>query len=283
MTTLDEMKNPLQPQIPTPEESGDGLEIGPRRVSFFILVLKTFAGFGGGFAGTVVLLIIFLLSSSILGPLTGATVEGELAAGETSPLFLVVLMAMIFATSVVSSLFATLLLAYTERDRYNRLATTMGQVFLANIVIFLFVVPVYLMTSTARLELAAYAAGLQIIISTAASALILELLHDNRYPLLAVYNTLLAILVATALNLLLYSITGSATVLMFATLPVTWSFIGFTQAAFTMFYGWICQTWGVDYLANTASFGTDYGVPDQTEEEIAVAPDVEGTEFLRRE
>lgn len=270
----------MEGQSVQPQPEG---EFGPRKMSFFILVLKTFAGFGGGIAGTMIMLLIFLLASSILEPVLGSTVQGEAASGETSPLFMVVLMGMVFATSVVSSMLSTLLLAYTERDRYTRIATTMSQVFIINIVIFAFVLPIYLTTSTTRLELTAFAAVMQIILSSAASALILELVHDRRYPLLAVYTTVLGILVALGINFFLYITSGNATIIMFAALPVIWSLIGFSQAALTMIYFWIYETWGSDFLASTASFGTDYGVPDTSEDDEEVMPeDTEGTNFLKR-
>ncbi len=266
---------------PQPEQEP---EYGPRRLTFFTLVLKTFAGFGGGLAGTAVLLLIFLATSSILQPVLGLTAEAELMAGEISPLFMVVLMAMIFATSLVSSILGPLFLAYTERDRYTRIATMLGQIFIINLVIFAFVLPIYLTASTDRMELTIYAAGLQIILSSTASALIMELIHDSRYPLLAVYNTILAILVAVAINFLLYFATGNATILLFASLPIIWSVIGFSQATVTMFYYWIFSNWGTDFLANSATFGSDYGTPDQTEEEQEMLhEDVAGSDFLDQE
>ena len=272
-------ENSINMPMETYSEESDG----PRRMSFFTLVLKGFAGFVGGVAGTLVLLVIFLLASSILQPVLGSAVATETASGEASPLFMVVLMAMLFSTSLVSSLLGTLLLAYTERDRYTRIPTMLFQVFIVNIAIFAFVLPIYLTTSTARLELTAFAAALQIILSASASALVLELLHDYRYSLLAVYTTVLGILVSTGINFFLYYISGNATIVLFAALPIIWSFIGLSQAVLSMIYFWIYQTWGSDFLASTTSFGRDYGVPDQTEEEEQmVQPDVEGGDFLKQ-
>lgn len=257
---------------------------GPRQLTFFHLVLKTFAGLVGGSVGTAILLVIFLAASSVLQPVLGGVAEGELAAGETSPLFMVVLMVMVFTTSVASSLISTLLICYTERERYNRIATTMTQIFIMNFVIFAFVVPIYLTTSTTSISLTAYAAGLHIILSATASALILELIHETRYPLLPVYTTLLAILGALGVNFFLFFITGNATVLFFAALPVIWTSIGFSQAALTIFYRWLVQTWGTDFLASSVNYGADYGVPEEREDENKPPdkPDVEGGQFLQQ-
>ena len=261
------------------------IAFGPRRLNFLTLVLKTFAGLAGGIAGTGIMLLIFLGTSSILQPILGPLAGAEAAAGEASPLFIVVLMSMVFATSIVSSMVSTLLIAYTERDRYTKIATAMSQVFIINMVIFAFVLPIYLTTSVARLELTAFAAFIQVILSTTASALILELIHDHRYALLAVYTTILAILVATGVNYFLYYITGTATIMFFAALPIYWATIGFSQSALTMIYYWIYETWGSDFLASSTTFGADYGVPDtseEEEEEEMQKPDSEGANFFKQ-
>jgi len=268
-----------QPQ-PQPE-----IAYGPRKLNFLTLVLKTLAGLAGGIAGTGIMVLIFLGTSSILQPILGPLAGADAATGESSPLFIVVLMGMVFATSIVSSMVSTLLIAYTERDRYNKIATAMSQVFIINMVIFAFVLPIYLTTSVSRLELTAFAAFIQVILSTTASALILELIHDHRYALLAVYTTILAILVATGVNYFLYYITGTATIMFFAALPIYWATIGFSQSSLTMIYYWIYETWGSDFLASSTTFGADYGVPDTSEEEEEEAmqkPDSEGGDFFKQ-
>lgn len=266
---------PMQPQAE--------VEYGPRKMSFFTLVLKTFAGLAGGVAGTLVLLLIFLLTSSILQPVLS---PAETQAQEISPLFIFVLMAMIFATSVVSSLVAPLLISYTERERYTRVATAMSQIFIINIVIFAFVAPIYLTTSTTHLELTAGAAALQIILSATAGALIMELIHDYRYSLISVYTTVLGVLVASAISFFLYSGLGGigTTLLLFAVLPIIWTMIGFFQGALAMFYYWLFQNYGMDFLATSTSYGADYGIPDESEdeEEEPEHEDTEGGNFLRQ-
>jgi MFS family permease len=295
---MEDLNNQFQPQQGQNDQSYQqdaGIQntpsepqYGPRKMSFFTLVLKTFAGMGGGLAGSMILLLIFLLSSSILQPILGATAESEAAAGEVSSLFMVILLAMVFATSIISSMVGTLFLCYTERARHNRIATTMSQVFIINLVIFAFVLPIYLTTSTTRLELTAFAAALQIIMSATASAMILELIHDRKYALISVYSTVLAMLVASGINFFLYFTMKNATMLLFVAVPIIWTLIGFSQAVVQMLYYWIFQTWGSDFLASSASFGTDYGVPDQSEEEeelaeqAAARPDTEGANFLKQ-
>ncbi len=253
---------------------------GPRQVSLFTLFAKTFMGLCGGIFGSLILLLIFLASSSVLQPvLSPAEATGE----SVNPIFIVILMAMIFATTLISSLLTPWLLSYTERLRYPRIVTAIYQIFIVNLIIFAFTAPIYLTTSTSNLELSAFAAGLQIVMVSLSSALIMEILNDEKYPLLAVYTTVIGVLVATAVNLFLFQMMKSATVLLFAALPITWASIGFFQACLAMIYYWYYINWGNDFLASTTSYGTEYaGVQEEVEEaEEELPEDKAGGDFLK--
>ncbi len=255
---------------------------GPRHVSFFTMFAKTFLGLCGGVFGSLILLLIFLASSSVLQPvLNPAASTGE----QVNPIFIVILMAMIFITSLISSMTTPMLLSFTERLRYPRIMTAIYQIFILNLVIFAFVAPIYLTTSTSSLEFTAYAAGLQIILVATASALIMEILNDERYPLLAVYTTIIAMLVATSVNIFLYQIFHSATVLLFAALPITWASIGFFQGVLAMVYYWYYLNWGNDFLASASTYGMEYaGVAAEEalrEEEELPPEDRNGGDFLK--
>ncbi len=249
-------------------------QIGPRKLTFFMLVLKTFAGLGGGIIGATALILIFLGASSILQPVITNTLEGGI-----SPLFMVVILIMMLVTTLLSGIMGTLFICYTERDRYTKISTTIMQVFIVNLVIFAFMVPVYITTATSNIELTLYTAGVQIILSAIASNLIMELIHDYKYALLSVYSIILGAITATALNILLYSITGNATILIFIALPVIWGSIGFFHGATPIFYYWIYQTWDTDFLLTTADLGQDYGIEEEEEE---LPEDVEGSKFLEK-
>lgn len=260
--------------------------MGPRSLSLFTLFLKTFAGLGGGLAGTLILVIIFLAASSFLQPILGGMEQFDQArVNEISPLFLFALIGMLFATSLISSMLGCLLLSYTERDRYTRVSTSMGQIFIFNFIILLFMLPIFLAASIPKEPTGLFiAAGMHIILSSMASMLILEVLHDARYPLLSVYTTILAILSAVGVSTIVFIFSGNTTILMLTTLPLIWASIGFFQAFVAMVYRWIWETWGVDYLATESALGTDYGIPEEYEEaeEEPPKPDMEGTDFLRQ-
>jgi hypothetical protein len=253
---------------------------GPRQVSLFTLFAKTFLGLCGGVFGSLILLLIFLAASSILQPvLSPAEATGE----QINPIFIVLLMAMIFATTLISSMFTPWLLSITERQRYPRIITAVYQIFIINLIIFAFTAPLYLSTTVSSLEFAAFAAGLQIVLVSMASALIMEILNDERYPLLAVYTTVIGVLIATSINLFLFQMMKSATVLMFAALPITWASIGFFQAALAMIYYWYYINWGNDFLASANNYGVEYaGVQEEVEEaEQELPEDKTGSDFFK--
>jgi len=262
-------QNPIDNQQPAVNQQGYQNTLpeeayGPRPISLFTVFAKTFLGLCGGMFGSLILLLIFLAASSVLQPvLSPADATNE----TVNPIFIVILMAMIFATSLISSILTPWLLSYTERLRYPRIVTAIYQIFIMNLIVFAFTAPIYLTTSTTSLEFTAYAAGLQVVMVSLAASLIMEILNDDRYPLLAVYTTVLGILVATATNLFLFQIFKSATVLLFTALPITWGAIGFFQAALAMVYYWYYLNWGNDFLATTTSYGSEYAGLQQEEEE----------------
>jgi hypothetical protein len=267
-----------QPAQQTVQPASDNY--GPRQVSLFTLFAKTFLGLVGGVFGSLVLLIIFLASASVLQPVLS---PAEATTDQINPIFIVILMAMIFATSLITRMITPWLLSYTERLRYPRMVTATYQTFIVNLIIFAFTAPIYLSTSTTSLEFTAYAAGLQIVMVCLSSALIMEILNDEKYPLLGVYTSVIGVLIATAVNLFLFQMLKSATVLLFAALPITWASIGFFQACIAMIYYWYYLNWGNDFLASNTSYGTEYaGVQEEVEEEEKELPeDKAGGDFFK--
>ena len=254
-------------------------ELGPRKMSFFTLVLKVLLGFITGIIGSMLLLLIFLGASSILRPVL---TPAEATVNEISPLFIIIVMAMIFITSMVTSTLAPYFFSYTERDHYLKVTTPIYQIFIFNLVIFAFVSPIYLSTSLDRLELAAYAAGLHIVLSALSSSLIFEIMNDVKYSLLGVYSSVLGVLVSTAVNLFIYRLFLTPTVLLFVALPITWTAIGFFQGALPIFYNWYVATWGGnDFLLTTNSYGQEYGEQEEVVEE-QLPEDKDGSDFLKK-
>ncbi|MBN1495047.1 hypothetical protein JW911_04950 [Candidatus Peregrinibacteria bacterium] len=264
------------------QETVGEVSVEAPRMTFLALITRTISSLAGGIAGTLVLLIIYILSASIVSPVLMP--QGEQT--EVSPLFIFVLMAMIFAATLIANLISPLLISFTQRDKYKRITTTLFQVFIINVVIFLILVPIYFFSSQISYEFTSYAAGLQIAFGVLASALILEIISNYKYALLGVYSVIFAIVAGLALNILVYQFTGNATILLFIALPVLWGGVGFTYGIFIMFYHWVVETWGTDFLATSQEYSKDYGIEEQEIEtmvDIEPPEDKEGVDFLRKQ
>lgn len=254
--------------------------------TFLNLITRTLTGLGGGILGTAVLLVIYILTVSIVAPVLTTAGDSETM---LSPLFIFILMGMIFASTLAANLIAPLLISFTARERYQRITTSLFQIFIVNIVVFLILIPIYLFATSLGLEFIGYAAGLQIVFSVLASALIFEIIANYKYALLGVYSTIFAVLIAIAFCITLFQATGNATILLFLALPLLWGGVGFTFGLVGLIYQWIVNTWGTDYLATFQEYSKDYGVTEaeeiaEEEKRMAEEPpavDTEGIDFLR--
>lgn len=254
---------------------------GPEAPSFLTLVLKTFAGLGGGICGMLVLLVIFLGASTILQPAIAPDVSIEDGTGK-SPLFIFVFMAMIFLTSLAANILGSLFFTFVERERYSRASTALYQIFFANMVIFGLLAPIYiLLDSQNALSMIGFLAGFHVLISALASVLVLEIIGNLRYALVGVYGVVFSVVISTAVVMGLYYFTqNNPVVVLFTALPLMWVSLGFVTVITEMFYHWLWTIYGTDFLMSTQKFGADYA--EEEPEEAPPPPDVEGAEFLKK-
>lgn len=255
-------------------------QAGPPSPSFLTLVLKTFAGLGGGIAGMLILLLIFLGASTIL---ESAINPEALGVEETSKnqLFIFVFMAMIFLTSLGANILGSLFFSFVEHEKYSRTSTAMYQIFFVNLVIFVILAPIYLVLDSRNLlDMTGFLAGFHVLLSALASVMILEIIGNLRYAVVGVYGVVFALMISTGAMMVVYEFSDrNPTVVLFATLPVMWTVLGFVTVIVEMFYHWIWTLYGTDFLMSKTEFGKDYGEPEI--EEAPPPPDVTGSEFLK--
>lgn len=253
------------------------IKTGPNDPSFLTLVLKTFAGLGGGVAGMLILLLIFLGSSTILRSAFYPEL-GEQA--DKNPLFIFVFMAMIFLTSLGSNLIGSLFFTFVDHDKYSRTSTVIYQIFFVNVVIFVLLAPIYLLLDArGLLDLTGFLAGFHVLASAMASVMILEILGNLKYALVGVYGIVFSLMISTGLILIIYEFSGrNPTIVLFSTLPIMWTSLGFVTVIAEMLYRWLYTIYGTDFLMSGTSFGQDYGESEPEEDEPP--PDVEGSTFL---
>lgn len=265
-------------ELPTTESESSN-NTGPSSPSFLTLVLKTMAGLGGGVAGTLILLVIFLLASTILEP---AFNPGSLGVdgGDKNPLFIFVFMAMIFLTSLGSNLLGSLFFSFVQHEKYGKVSTSMYQIFFVNVVIFIIMAPIYIILDTqGLLNLTGFLAGFHVLLAALASVMILEIIGNIRYALVGVYGVIFSLLFSVGTIMLILQFTQqNPTVVLFATLPIMWTSLGFISVVVEMVYRWIWTLYGTDFLASATEYGGDYG--EDEPEEVSPPPDVSGSEFL---
>lgn len=255
----------------------------PKKVTFLELVLKTLAGFGGGLGGTFILLLIFLLSSSVFEPLLNQEEGLEAVTGGTPLLLVFVFMIMIFVASLSANLLSSFFMSFTDRERYQKISTTLYQIFIINLVVLVFTAPLYFIVSSLGVSFLAVVSALQVIVTAQASALIMEVLADYRYALVSVYSIVFAILVAVGTNFFFFQATGKPEILLFVAIPIIWTSIGFFEALFGMFYRWMFVSYGTDFLRSDANLGREVveealEMPEEEKEK-----DVAGSDFLKKD
>lgn len=256
-------------------------QAGPPSPTFLTLVLKTVAGLGGGIAGMLILLLIFLGASTILQSAFNPEWGFEDTAVK-SPLFIFVFMAMIFLTSLGANLLGSLFFTFVEHDKYGRASTALYQIFFVNLVIFIIMAPIYLLLDSRNLlDMIGFLAAFHVLLSSLASVMILEIIGNLRYALIGVYGVIFSLLISTAVMMVIYELTQrNPTIVLFATLPIMWTTLGFVTVVVEMLYRWIWTIYGTDFLMSKTEYGKDYGEP---EPEVAPPPpDVTGAEFLKK-
>ena len=230
--------------------------IGPRAVSVSTVIFKTLAGLGTGFLGTILLLIFVGIALAIS------------ASGMQGPFMAFTALIMGLIVSLVTNSLSVLAFSQIDRNKYPSMRPLLRHITSLNIVIFLFLVPVYAIASVRDIQTIFLVLSLQLALSAQASAFVLELsaAKNSRENMLAVYGVTFGMLMALLINGMVYAIAGYATsgvsettarftsggstILLFFILPMTWMFFGFFTTLVEIVYRWIYTVWGVDYLNN---------------------------------
>lgn len=253
------------------------------KMTFSKFILKFIAGLGGGLAGMMLVLVIYLATSSFLEPLSRAQ-EGSTV---TSPIFLFILLLMVFLGSLGGNILGALFTYFVDRNKYQKIYSTIIQIIISNVILLFLMVPIYFLSSSIEISTVAYIAALHFILAAQMSNLTLEIAANPQYGLLGVYSTTVAIVFSMIGVFSIYSITNNGTILLFAALPVIWSSIGFAGGLVDAIYGWIVTTWGVDFASSDTRYGRDYSpklLQKEAEQEVEEEEnkDVSGSEFLKQ-
>lgn len=253
---------------------------GPPKITFPGFLLRILATGTGSSIGAIVLLLIFVLASSLLTPLVNAQ-----AGDYVSPIFIFITIIMVFASTTIGNILSTLFLALTDRNRYKRKSSTIYQIFIVSILMFILMAPVYFLTASIDVSLVAYAIALHIIITAQVSILILEIVSNYRYSLVGLYGVAFSIILSAIVLFGLANILPDARILLLVALPVVWISIGIMHSLVTMIYGAIVSTYDKDFLSTQTLYGGDYGEDVEGAQEQEKRPRVKdqaGASFLRK-
>lgn len=218
------------------------------------IFFRTIAGFFGGAFGSLVLLIVVVVSGSFAG--SSFNIAETTA---VNPLFLFVSMAGIYLAVLISSLSSLTFFYYCDRDRYPFLLSTLTHVFILITAISLVASVLILLLSAKSFDRIIIIGVITMGICTIFSVLSMEIVANHKHLLLTLYSSAMALFWFFLLMLVLYFALGSSTTFLFPlALPLCWASFGFWQVAFEMTYQWIYELYGTDVLNASNRIGTDY-------------------------
>ncbi len=225
-----------------------------------IIFARGLAGFMAGFAGTIVMGIILMLTWSIVGDVLTQTIVspnefgGINQAPPTHPLFLSFVTLSIFGATLTASLVFTFLITVMD-EKYSLRETSLAQVFIGNLIILFLMLPVYLIFSAMfKTEGIALAGLFHCLITTIFTFFVIELLNAKE----KIFINLYGILIGLCLFAFLASLFGkNSTILAFMVLPLLLTCVGAGNGLAEVFYNWFYRTYGVDFLNLSTKFGED--------------------------
>ncbi len=220
-------------------------------------------GFASGFIGSIILGIVLFLSWSIVGETLSPndmiqTDFGINIGPQTHPLFLSIITLAVFLATLVGNL-AYVLLSTIIEEKYTQRSTVLTHVFFGNLVILLLALPVYMISSRAFGAPGIALSGvLHLIVSTFLSFFVLEILHSSKYLLVNTYGILLGVLLFFFLGGLLAG-QSSGTLAIILAPPILLGMMALGNRAAEVFYAWLYENYGRDFLNIDTKFGSDYG------------------------
>lgn len=233
--------------------------------SLVTLFTRFILGFGAGFVGMIVLVIIlfsfqhivgdFLVSPDQLVDDLGSAI-GQI---QTNPLFLTVITLAVFVSTLVTTMLYVFLNILVE-PKYNKKSTTLTHVFFANVILLLLFLPVYVaVNQSLQTEGVRIVAILHAILACFFSVLVLQVLHQVEYTFVNLYGNIFGLLLFLFLSVVFGSGMSSA-VLIFLSFPLFMGSMAFGNRMVEMIYAFFFRQFGLDMLNLDTTFGDDYGV-----------------------
>ncbi|MCF7905810.1 hypothetical protein K9L63_01310 [Candidatus Gracilibacteria bacterium] len=231
-------------------------------------------GFASGFIGSIVLGIVLFFSWSVVGDIlspsdVSPTEFGITIGSQTHPLFLSIITLGVFLAALVGNIAYALLSTIIE-EKYTQRSTVITHIFFGNLVILLLILPVYLTSSRAFGPTGiALSSILHLIVTAFLTFLVLEILHQSKYLLVNTYGIILGILLFFFLGGILVG-QSNGTLVLILSLPLLLGMIALGNRAVEVFYSWMYENYGRDFLNTDTKFGSDYGEKEDPSQDFDV-------------
>jgi len=225
-----------------------------RPISFTLFLLRLLSGLVGGIAGTLAAFVVYFLMLSFIP-----------AGGEDSSLSTFTVIIMAFVGTLIANTVTAAMLTFMDAQKYSRRKTTLTHVFIFNLVLFFFTIPLYLLAIS--MDIVIGVAALHFLLSAFVSALIMEVLAGYEYSLLGIYGISFGIFVSIGLAFVALAANSSPLFITLASMPIVWLILMIVNSFAELIYDNIVHFYGVDALNVKTDLGGDAEIEPKDDEE----------------
>ncbi|MBI5152702.1 hypothetical protein HZA39_04150 [Candidatus Peregrinibacteria bacterium] len=224
------------------------MQIPPEKPSMKSFFLRLIAGVIAGITGALILLVSYLVMATYIEPIINPATS---LSGETTvhPMFTFLFMVIIFIAILATNLIGSFLMGIFVKERYTRLSESISKILFLNLMIFVLMIPLYLVVANIDVRYLFYAVILQIFLSSQASILTLEIVSNPVHAIIGVYSTTIGILLSGGILFLINKFSLTSMGLFFGVFPAVWIFMSLSHGLLSLFYGMMVEASGKDFLA----------------------------------
>lgn len=225
-----------------------------RPLSATLFALRLLSGITGGVVGMLIAFVVYFVMSTFIP-------SGD----EVSSLSFFAIIVMSFVATLSANTITAVMVTFMDHEKYNRRKTTITQVFLFNLILFFFTIPLYLIAIP--LEITIGVATMHFLLSAYVSSLIMEVLAGYEYSLVGIYSSSLGIFVSIGIALLMMNSNVSPLVLTLGAMPAVWFILELVGGLVELVYDNFLKFYGVDALNVQTDLGGDTLVEKEDEED----------------
>ncbi|MBN1258923.1 hypothetical protein JXA05_04165 [Candidatus Peregrinibacteria bacterium] len=229
-----------------------------RPLTFGLFVMRLLSGLTGGVAGTLATFVIYFIMLSLVPSGDQAT---------SLSVFVIILMA--FVGTLTANTITALMVTFMDNAKYSRRKTILTHIFMFNLILFLFTIPIYLIGIS--LDVTIGVVAFHFLLSAFISSVIMETLAGGEYSLLGIYSSALGIFIAITFAFIVLAVGGSKGTIQlaitFGAMPAVWLILQVTGGFTELIYDNFLRYYGIDALSTATDLGGDTEVEPKDEDE----------------